>query len=672
MEDNKMKTRYAIIAALALLLAAGCSTKTEMSDASALRAGKLYSFSATAGDVATKAYFKDDEAPSRYIYWETDDAFDFHDITMGQQAWSEAVSSGAASKISSDAKTVVFEKEASDYLVITYPAGAVEIPDSLEVKTWISSKLTEVDTIPDFSTVKVKVNREQMLSSTLTPDELPMTTARIAVSDAAKALVAEGKDTISIVHDGSPLKIYPLAGIARMTVKGLGPETATITKVNILTEFQTSSSATGTPQRGLRGSNAFSLKCDMPIVGNWESGDSRFDLTLAGGEGIAYGAEKGADVTFVVDESTANLKTLQVVVYTADGAVYKKKFDMLRDGQAVLGFSKARISSFTLDFTDGTVSKAADSKFSVEWAQGYLVYDAENSGYKIGAPEDNGLYFKFGSATGMQFYKDNADWAWRLQPKDENGEKLSGSTTFLPNKTTLANGTDMFYSGVLLKDVRMYGENAIWQDTPYYFVQDGKVVAGTIAGGNDGDEYNYHAMNGSIDFSGTNDPCSYVKVAEGQKGWRLPTKEEVENLISVGAPGLEFFTEDGSDVKGSSGNGSPVYARYSDGSSTLVFKAQGNVTQSFSSAYTQIQMTFGNKYAVKFWTNFYEGQPTPQKSTTNSGYAYELSVSSAPGFNTAAKTNKYPANRINNYTTKNGTEYILWDAIPVRCVRDLD
>ena len=667
-----MKTRYAFIAALALALAAGCSTKTEFSDESALKGGKLYSFSATAGDIATKAYFKDDEAPSRHIYWEADDEFDFHDITMGAEAWTEAKSSAAASKISSDNKTVVFNKEASDYLVITYPAGAVEIPDSLEVKTWISAKETDIDTIPDFSTVKVRVNREQMLSSVLSPDELPMTTARIAVSDAAKALVAEGKDTISIVHDGSPLKVYPLAGIAKMTVKGLGPETATITKVNILTEFQTTSTSTGTPQRGLRGSNAFSLKGEMPVVGNWESGDSRFDLTLSGGEGIAYSAESGADVTFVVDESTAGLKTLQVVVYTADGAVYKKKFDMLRDGAAVVNFSKARISSFTLDFTDGSVTKTADSKFSVEWAQGYLVYDAENTGYKIGAPEDNGLYFKFGSATGVQFYKDNADWAWRLQPKDENGVKLSGSSTFLPNKTTLANGTDMFYHGMLSSGVRFYGENALWQDTPYYFVQDGQVVAGTIAGGNDGDEFAYHAMSGSIDFSGANDPCSYVKVAEGQKGWRMPTKEEVENLISVGAPGLEFFTEDGSDVKGSTGNGSPVYARYSDGTSTLVFKAQGNVTQNFSSAYTAIQMTFTNKYAVKFWTNFYEGQPTPQKGTANSGYAYELTLSSAPGFTTAAKTNKYPANRINNYTTKNGTEYTLWDAIPVRCVRDLD
>ena len=668
-----MKTRNIILAIAAVLLISACTNATDGPKSfDQLESGKVYTFTASAGDmISTKAYFKDDEAPSRWIYWDNEDAFDFHDVTMLSGAsWTLAKTSGAPKQIAADARSLMFEKEASDYLVITYPAGAVEIPDSLEVKTWISSKLTELDTLPDFSVVKVKVNREQMLSSVLTPDELPMTTARIAVSESAKNLVQQGKDTISVLHDGSPLKIYPLAGIARMTVKGLGVDAATITKVNILTEFKTTSSSTGTEQRGLRGDNVFSLKDDMPIVGNWESGDSRFDLTLSGGEGIAYTADKGADVVFVVDESIDGLKTLQVVLYTADGAVYKKKFEMLKDGEPVVMFNRARISSFTLDFTDGTVVKAADSKFSVEWAQGYLIYDEQNQGYKIGAPEDNGLYFKFGTATGFKFFKDNADWAWRLQPKDENGNKLSGSTTFLPNGTTLYNGTEMFYSGVLLKDVRMYGENALWQDTPYFYEDGGKIVAGTVAGGSEGDEYKYHAINGTTSFDGANDPCSYVKVAEGEKRWRLPSKAEAEELVALAGPGMEFFTEDGSDVKGSSGNGSPVYARLGDGSSNLVFKALGNVTQSFSAKYTQIQLTFGNKYAVNFWTTEYEGKQEPQKSTTNSGYAFKLSVSSTPGFNTKAEVAKYPANRINNYTTVNGIEYVMWDAIPVRCVRE--
>ena len=640
-----MKTRYFLLLA-AVAVFASCKQEPVLQQEAT--SAKTYTIRAEAGDPVTKAYFKEDEAPSKYIYWEADDTFDFNDITIGE-VWNVNVTSGKATEVAADGKTMLFTRTVNDYLVITYPADAVD--------------MTDVDK------VMVTVPRDQELSSVLTPNNLPMTTSRLALSDAAKKAVEDGEDLISVIPDDAPVKFYPLAGIGKMTITGLGVESATIKKVNILTEFSAAKTSTGEPQRGLRGSNEFSLAGDKELVSTWTSGDARFDLSLASEAGISYTATDGADVVFVADQSNYGVKTMQVVVYTTDGAVYKKKFDMA-SAEKQIAFDKARISSFTLDFTNGTVSKVADSKFSVEWSKGYLVFDEASKGYKIGEPEDIGLYFKFGSAVGVKFFKDNEDWAWRLQPKDEDGNKLSGATTFLSNKTTLYNGTEMFYSGMLQADVRFYGENAIWQNTPYYHPEGKDIEAGTIAGGNDGDEYNYHSIAGTVEYSGTADPCSYVKVGEGEKAWRLPTRAEVEDLISVGAPGLEFYTLDGSDVKGSSGNGSPVYAQYADGEQDLVFMANGFVAMNFSSAYTVIQMTFSNKYAVDFWTSQYEGKTEPQKNATNSAYAYKLSLSSTPGFNTKAEAAKFSANRLNNFTTKNGVEYTLWDAMNVRCVRD--
>ena len=642
-----MKNSYILMLFGALLLAS-CAKETAREP---LAPAKVYTFSTTVSDPLTRSFFKDtDEAPSRWIYWDADDEFDFHDITLTEEGENVTVTSGKPTEIAVDQKTALFTQAAHDYMVITYPKGSVTV---------------------NGSQATVTVPREQALTSVLSPENVPMASLKLALSETALQKVGtEGEVAVAF---SNPVQIYPLAALVKMTVKGLpGVTSAKITKVNILSEFDNQKA--GSPQVGLRGPNVFSLAEGMEFVSTWASGDNytRNDLVLSGGTPVEYTAEKGADICFVSDHSASGMKTLQIAVYTEDGGIYKKKFSTTdsETSQGAICFNKSKVSCFSVDFSDGTVTKGPDTHFCVEWSEGYLVFDEANAGYKIGQPEDIGLYFKFGSATGFKFFKDNDDWALRLQPKDAEGNKLSGSTTYMDNKTTLANGTEMFYSGILQGGVRFYGENALWQDTPYYYPEDGKIVAGTLTGGNDGDEFHYHAINGTTSFSGAADPCSYVKVASGEKAWRLPTKEEIEDLITVGAPGIEYFTADGSEVRGTSGNGSPVSIRYSDGDQSLAFKCAGNVTQTFSSQYTQIQMTFSNKYAVRFWSNAYEGQQEPQKSTTNSGYAYNLSLSSAPGFNTAASTAKYPANRINNYTTKNGTQYILWDAIPVRCVRD--
>lgn len=74
-----MKTRYILyIGALAAILS-GCAKETAVVSAEGSKAddGVLYSFTATASDPMTRSFFKEEEAPSRYIYWEDTDEFDF-------------------------------------------------------------------------------------------------------------------------------------------------------------------------------------------------------------------------------------------------------------------------------------------------------------------------------------------------------------------------------------------------------------------------------------------------------------------------------------------------------------------------------------------------------------------------------------------------------------------
>ena len=664
-----MKSYKIFMASMAMVLAAGCAKEAVLTDdASPVGTeAKMYTFEAQAGSPMTRAYFKDDEAPDRYIYWEADDSFDFHDITMSADGWSLSKSSGKPDEVAADGKSVTFNKEAHDYMVITYPAGAVEILSSLEAKTWVDSKTTLTDTISNYAVVKVNVSREQKLSSVLSPSELPMATARMALSETAVQAVKDGTDTISVVHEG-PVKVYPLAGIAKMTVTGLPDvSSAKIVKVNILSEFSSTSSSTGTPQRGLRGDNVFFLGGDMDLAANFTSGDTRFDLTLTDSEGIDYTAENGADVVFVADHSNFGVKTLQVVVYTSDNAVYKKKFDMSK-AEKQIAFNKARISSFTLDFSDGTVSKLSSDSFSVEWAKGYLTYDSDNKAYKIAEKEDVGLYFKFGSSAGVAFYPTTEDYNYRIHPVNPETGEYYVASGFIPGGQTMGNGTDFFHYNYYSGGNLYYGENPLWKEKKYYHVSDGAVVEGTLATVTE-----FNEVGGSVDFD-ANDPCAYVKVSDGEKKWRLPTVEEVQNLIDVGAPGIEFGSFEGKDIR-SSGDGLTRFVHYTDGLQDLYFKAAGFITNNFTKAgansdgvtETQnLQITYSNKYAVYFWTNSYSGTTEASTGTNNYGSAYKLSMSTGVNFTTAASIDKMKANRQNAYSG----DYGLWDNLPVRCVRD--
>ena len=650
-----MKTRYILyLSALAAVLAS-CAKETAVVSAEGAKPddGVLYSFTATASDPMTKSFFKEEEAPSRYIYWEDTDEFDFQDITIGEDGKeSVSVTSSKPSSMGASKKSVLFEKKGHDYMVISYPKGAVTLMDSTFISTYVSSKLTTHDTLTNNAAVKVSVPKEQALSSVLTPANLPMVSSRLALSDKAKSLIASGKDTLS-TDFVNPVKLTPLAGLVKMTVTGLPEVTkATITKVNILTEFDAKTS-TGMPQRGLRGDNIISLKDTMAVIGNWESGDSRFDISLTGGS-VDYTSEKGATVCFVANHSEAGMKSITVAVYTSDGAVYKKTFDT---SKKIISFSKSRVSSFSLDFTSGSVSKAASSRFSVEWSKGYLVYDSANKTYKIGDKQDIGLYFKFGSADAIAFYESTEDWLSRIKPSKLVPIPIPGTDKFQDGTAdgqTLKNGTDNFFS-------TMNGMAASWRTRKVY-----KVSGSTVTESDITSESDYYAWQGSTSFAGEKDPCSLVKVADGEKKWRVPTKEEVNDLISVGAAGIEFGNFDGSDIK--SGDGKSRFIKYSDGEQEFYLMSTGKVASKITKSYKSIQMTYSYKYQVIFPTAEYTGSDAAQTSTSkNYCSSYSLSLSSVPSKTTAAKIEKGIANTYASGVTDKTPQ---WDAFCIRCVRD--
>lgn len=650
-----MKTRYILyLSALAAVLASCAKETTVVSEEGAKTDdGVLYSFTATASDPMTKSFFKEEEAPSRYIYWEDTDEFDFQDITIGDDGKeSVSVTSSKPSSMGASKKSVLFEKKGHDYMVISYPKGAVTLMDSTFISTYVSSKLTTHDTLTNNAAVKVSVPKEQALTSVLTPANLPMVSSRLALSDKAKSLIASGKDTLS-TDFVNPVKLTPLAGLVKMNIVGLPEVTkATITKVNILTEFDAKTS-TGMPQRGLRGDNIISLKDTMAVIGNWESGDSRFDISLTGGS-VDYTSEKGATVCFVANHSEAGMKSITVAVYTSDGAVYKKTFDT---SKKIISFSKSRVSSFSLDFTSGSVSKAASSRFSVEWSKGYLVYDSANKTYKIGDKLEIGLYFKFGSADAIAFYESTEDWLSRIKPSNLVPIPIPGTDKFQDGTAdgqTLKNGTDNFFSN-------MNGMAAAWRTRKVY-----KVSGSTVTESDITSESDYYAWQGSTSFAGEKDPCSLVKVADGEKKWRVPTKEEVNDLISVGAAGIEFGNFDGSDIKSS--DGKSRYIKYSDGEQEFYLMSTGKVASKITKSYKSIQMTYSYKYQVIFPTAEYTGSDAAQTSTSkNYCSSYSLSLSSVPSKTTAAKIEKGIANTYASGVTDKTPQ---WDAFCIRCVRD--
>lgn len=674
-----MKTKTLLFALSALVLFAGCSKEAAVVEGpskSSKSTAKTYKIEAGVGEFAsTKAYFKDDEAPQRWIYWEADDEFDLQDIMLGDSTETVGVTSSVPTDLSTDAKSAFFEATVHDYLVVSYPKGAVTLSSS--APSFWNSTIKDTSRFDANQAVyaAVTVPAEQTLSSTLTPDLIPMASKRIALSDAAVAAVQSGKDTVSVVGEEGPVKVYPLAALVRIHVKGLeGVESGKINRVNFVTEYASKSSS-GLPEYGITGTTYFTL-ADTIALGRTHDGNSgpsyRNYVNLSGGT-VDYTAEGGADVCFVVNHSSAKANKFALKVYLEDGAVFSKSFDLQKDTVRFLGFSKSRVTSLTFDFDGATQVKAASNRFNVEWSSGFLTYDADNQAYKFAGKDDIGLYFKFGSAAGVAFYKDTQDWDYRLSPSDATTDvSIQGGKShayYTPDGQTQSNGSCYYY--VIAPSA---GQNCHWIERKYYYPNsDGKIVEGTLP--TVVDYLEGENVQGSTAFADATDPCSYVPVGEGENKWRMPTEADLKSLVEVGGAGFIWGNTDGSAI--GSNDGKSRYLRMQDGEQDITFKATGSVDMSASRTSTtegaeepygvKIQQLFGNKYAVRFWTSTYK---------SSKGTAFDFKVSSSIGIDTGFWNKNSSAWKVPTASKNAGAanRYVashkIWDAANVRCVRD--
>ncbi len=671
-----MKTNTLLFALSALVLFAGCSKEAaivENPSKGSKSTAKTYRIEAGVDSFgSTKAFFKEDEAPQRWIYWEADDEFDLQDIMVGDSTETVGVNSAVPTDLSTDAKSAFFDATVHDYLVVSYPAGAVKLSASAPQIDSRNDTLRYNASQAVYAAVTVPA--EQTLSSTLTPDLIPMASKRIALSDAAIAAVENGTDTVSVISEG-PVKVYPLAALVKIHITGLERVDSTkINRVYFVNEYA-SGSSNGVPEFGITGTTYFALK-DTIVLGRAHDGNNgnpyRNYVNLSGGT-VDYTAANGADACFVVNHSSAKAKKFALKVYLEDGAVFSKSFDLQTDTSRFLGFSKSRVTSLTFNFDGATQVKAASDRFSVEWSSGFLTYDADNQAYKFAGKDDIGLYFKFGSAAGVAFYKDTQDWDYRLKPTDATTDvSIQGGKShfyYTPDGQTQSNGSCYYY--VIAPTA---GQNCHWIERTYYYPNsDGKIVEGTLP--TVVDYLEGENVQGSTAFADATDPCSYVPVGEGENKWRMPTEDDLKSLVTVGGPGLIMGNTDGSVI----GNidGKSRYIRLQDGEQDITFKATGSVDMAVSKTSTtegaeepygvKIQQMYSNKYAVRFWTSTYKSLK---------GTAFSFAVSGSIGidtgfWNTSSSSWKVPtASKNAGAANKYVASHTLWDAANVRCVRD--
>lgn len=611
-----MKTNLLILGVAAILLAASCAK--EKSIAGEPFSDGKYSISAAVADIQTRAFFKEEEMPSKYIYWEADDAFDLHNLTFAEGAMAEKdVTNALPAELSADAKTAVFKVDGEDFLVLTYPKGAVT--------------LTSVE--PTSVTATVNVPKEQPLSSVLSPEVVPMASYPVALSGNAAAAVEAG--TVSGVALGAePVQLFPLAGIVQMTVKGLpGLTSAAINRIEVGVNV---SGSANQPQVGVTGDNVFELKDTVNYVSTYASTDSyqRHQIVLTADTPLSYTAENGVTACFAVNHSSKPLTVLYVTVSTKDGKTFYKKFSLSSKNITV---SKSKISSFSLDFTSGAVIQDETSLFSVEWAPGFLT--VSNGNYVFGDKADIGLYFRFGSAQGLKLF-------------DNESYKTAYAT----------GGVQRLYS-----DFSMQLQDQ-WTPITLYYPEDGAIKSKSMETPEE-----VYALAWSESFSGNDDPCSYVAVTDGGNKWRVPTKEEVQDLIDKGKVGISFGTLDGTPMV--AGNKTPGYVKLTDGEQEVSVRVttflQFSLGVYSGAPYHQLNLYNGWNGAY-FWTNTLHDKYTNTGATGATQSAYAFNKGSLEG--AVNPYDNYPtivnSNMDVNRTVNGITDYTKAAFLNIRCVRD--
>jgi len=611
-----MKATYLIAGATALLLAASCAK--EMQNLQVAQADGKYTLSAAVSDICTKAFFKEEEAPSKFIYWESDDVFDFHNLTLTENVLAEKnVTNAVPAELSADAKTAVFKVDGEDFVVLSYPKDAVKL-SSLEP---LSVKAT------------VNVPKEQPLSSVLSPEVVPMASYPIALSGAAAAAV-EASTVSGVVLSSDPVQLFPLAGIVKMTVKGLpGVTSAQITQIEVGVNV---SGSADKPQVGVMGENVFELKDTVNYASTYTAADNyqRHQIVLSSETPLAYTAENGVTACFAANHSSQPLTMLYVTVYTQDGQTIYKKFNL---SSKKIGIYKSKISAFTLDFASGSIVQDSESLFSVEWAPGFLTVKEGN--YVFGDKADIGLYFRFGSAQGLKLF-------------DNESYKTAYAT----------GGAQRLYS-----DFAMQLQDQ-WTPVSLYYPENGSIKSKSM----DTPEQVY-ALPWSESFSGANDPCSYVAVTDGGNKWRVPTKDEIQNLIDNGKVGIRFGTLDGTPMV--AGNKTPGYVALTDGEQEVSVRVTTFLQFALGvyqgTPYHQLNLYNGWSGAY-FWSNTLHASYTSAGATGATQSAYAFNKGSLEG--AVNPYDNYPSivnsNMDVNRTVSGITDYTKAAFLNVRCVRD--
>ncbi|MCR5003000.1 MAG: hypothetical protein K5984_01385 [Bacteroidales bacterium] len=642
-----MNKKITIIGTAALAVLVSCSEKefTPASEASKVNIS-------VSADPLTKSSFD----AGNFVVWENSDVFDIHNVTLANSVESVSTTSMNASSLSDNSTVASFNNlSVNDYFCVTYPSGAVTLLNHIQ-SYWNSSLKDSVKfNSKKYIYTKVNVPYIQTLSSTITPEAVPMMSARYAYSSAAKTADTEN----AIAYNSSEtITMMPLSGIGKITLKNIPDITSgTISKVILNADFVSvtseSLSANGSSEYGLVGDTYYSYiaSSDSFAVAypHNSATPQRTQLVLKNGT-IDYTAADGATFYFGANHSIQPIKTLLVKVLFTDGSSVKKSFDV--SGKKIY-FSKEHIVSFTLDFTSGATSKLASTRFSVEWSDGYITYDSANEAYKFTSASESPLYFPFGSAIGIRLYSDFDDYESRLKP---------GTVT--ADGQTIANGSCYFYS------TSPYTP-AEWITRSYYYPSGTKIAAGTLSTADQ-----YRQLQGSSAFSGETDPCSYVPVNSGENAWRMPTAADVDDLVNVSASNVEFGNVDETAPSGS--DGKAKYLDVTDGEQNLRFIAYGCTATSCSASYIQYSMMYSNKYAVRFWTTtFKEATSSGLKRNVGSHFNVSLSssVSATTSFSSSLSTAAagYEYGKVSETSSvyyQDTDQYPMWVNVPVRCVRD--
>ena len=371
-------------------------------------------------------------------------------------------------------------------------------------------------------------------------------------------------------------------------------------------------------------SNAATYDIDRKVL-SFASSESvsplNSSIDLSSEEGVAYGEDVKFYFTALANTNTC--RSFTVVVETADQMRYTREVS-ISDASRYLGFKSGELTRFTVDMSSAKqedMNAASAAKFAVEWSPGYLTFDADNLTYKFAGPRERGLYFKYNSTVGF----------------DISGILMNSSTT-----------------------ITLMNSSTPWPKNPVtYYEPVSDMIMPTTS----------YTTYESIP-SDNGDSCAYVG-----EGWRLPTLEDIDNLVQIGQSEdnpnpLKMYCYAG--TVWNEYYPSPTVADtkntkvlvYSDGEQTVELMMTGFINHNLKSDGSTNNIMYASWNYVSFWTSTMKDAKLAYCyvcTNLNSG------VAANPGV--IKPSNDHYANGIASYATAKETT-AKRSANMVRCVRD--